>query len=194
MAAEFDKILNSNENIIWQGNPQIEPVIYGNVLISIPLTILFFYLGFYNLDGYVPVFGYGFLLLGFLTLFSPIYENFLYLNTFYAITNKRVIIQSGIIGTDFQIIDFDKINNMQVKVGIIDKLFGNNSGTISIDSGRVATTSKGGTYSVPHSLWFITDPYTVFEQLKKVSHDIKTDIEYPNKLRPETNPGYNTKY
>lgn len=127
-------------------------------------------------------------------LLSPIYTFFSSIFTFYAITDKRVIIQSGIIGTDFQVVDFDKINNMDVNVGISDKLFGNNSGTISIDSGRVESTSKGGTYTVLQTMELITDPYAVFEKLKKVSHDIKTDIEYPNKLRPETNPGYNTKY
>jgi hypothetical protein len=30
--------------------------------------------------------------------------------------------------------------------------------------------------------------------LKKVSFDVKTDINYPNKLRPNENPGYNVDY
>ena len=30
--------------------------------------------------------------------------------------------------------------------------------------------------------------------LQKITHDIKTDIYYPNDLRPAENKGYNTKY
>jgi hypothetical protein len=34
----------------------------------------------------------------------------------------------------------------------------------------------------------------VFKMVKQTSVDIKTDYNYPNALRPETNPGYKTKY
>jgi hypothetical protein len=40
----------------------------------------------------------------------------------------------------------------------------------------------------------IENPYAVFKQLKQVSMDIRTDIQYPNQYRPEDNPGYKTKY
>ena len=66
--------------------------------------------------------------------------------------------------------------------------------TISVFSGLITSTGQGGSVSVPHSLIFVEDAYGVYEKLKKVSHDIKSDIEYPNDLRPKTNSGYNTGY
>jgi hypothetical protein len=32
------------------------------------------------------------------------------------------------------------------------------------------------------------------KKMKSIAVDIKSDINYPNKLRPEDNPGYNSKY
>jgi len=63
-------------------------------------------------------------------------------------------------------------------------------GSIRFSTGEL--TSKGTALfktfvSVPY-------PYEVFKQIKTVSEDVKTDWNYPNKLRPEDNPGYETKY
>ena len=42
-------------------------------------------------------------------------------------------------------------------------------------------------------LWDIENPYIISNKLQKIVSDIKTDIQYPNALRPETNSGYKTK-
>jgi len=44
------------------------------------------------------------------------------------------------------------------------------------------------------ALLHVSDPYGVFKRIKQMSLDIQTDISYPNAMRPEENPGYNTKY
>jgi hypothetical protein len=44
------------------------------------------------------------------------------------------------------------------------------------------------------ALLHISDPYEVFKRVKHMSLDIQTDIAYPNALRPDENPGYNTEY
>ena len=45
--------------------------------------------------------------------------------------------------------------------------------------------------SVPQS---IEKPYDVYKLLKDYAFNVKTDINYPNKYRPRTNPGYGTEY
>ena len=40
----------------------------------------------------------------------------------------------------------------------------------------------------------IEKPHEIYPRLQKIVLDIQTDIEYPNALRPDENPGYNTKY
>jgi hypothetical protein len=66
-------------------------------------------------------------------------------------------------------------------------------GTIRFFSGRTLT-DEGNTTKLYDTWTAIEDPYQVFKLVKQTSLDIKTDINYPNALRPETNPGYQTKY
>ena len=54
---------------------------------------------------------------------------------YYAITNKRVIIQSGIIGRDFKSIDYDRIQNVSANVGLIGMIF--KVGNVNIFTGEM---------------------------------------------------------
>ena len=137
-----------------------------------------------------------FLLIGLWMLIGmPIYKLLLHKHLYYAITNKRVIIQKGVIGRDFEYIDFDQITNAEVSVGLWDKIIGKDSGSILISSAGSFTHGRhGNQISRPYTLSNIQNPYDVFKFVKNVSYAVKTDIEYPNKLRPTENPGYNTKY
>ena len=40
----------------------------------------------------------------------------------------------------------------------------------------------------------VENAYDIYSKIQKIVLDIQTDIEYPNALRPDENPGYNTKY
>lgn len=107
-------------------------------------------------------------------------------NSVYYITDRRIIIQSGFIGIDFSTIYFKDIKNVTLNVGTIDKLLG--VGDIHFD----LDDSSG--YVKCSAFLDIENPYQVYPQLQKIVLDMQTDMEYPNALRPEENPGYNTKY
>lgn len=192
---QIDKIINSNEKIIWEGTPNEKVSNNGNLIFFVFIFTIVFIVSLLYLFDTGDLFTAFLIILVSLIFFALLYWiSIVYnKNILYVITDKRVIIQTGLIGLDFSIIDFDKIQSMEVKVGLADKLFNENTGSIYIFSGMFVT-NKYGTHAVPHSLYLIDDPYTVFEKLKKVSHDVKTDIEYPNDLRPKSNPGYNTEY
>ncbi|MBU5678594.1 MAG: PH domain-containing protein [Candidatus Aenigmatarchaeota archaeon] len=137
------------------------------------------------------------------TIGSALYSALVYKNVFYGITNKRVTIQNGLKGIDFNIIDYDQITNASVNVDLIDKLFGSNSGSITIYTPSIVQISRGGIFSssrvpmsitTPYAIRHIDNPYEVFKFFKKVSHDVKKDIEFPNKYRTDRNPGYKTGY
>lgn len=134
-----------------------------------------------------------FVLISLFLVFSPVIQYFVWENVQYAVTSKRVILSSGLIGKDFKSIDHDQIKNISVNVGVIDKLFNKNTGSVRIFSGE-SRRGEHGTYSVSDTMYGIQDPYKVFKNIKEIAHDIKTDIEYPNELRPKNNPGYQTEY
>ena len=99
----------------------------------------------------------------------------------YVFTEKRVIIRSGLVGIDFKSIYYSDISGVNVKVGFLDRLL--KVGDIYIRANNQSAVLND-----------IQNPYFILSRLQKITLDIKTDIYYPNNLRPEENDGYNTKY
>jgi membrane protein YdbS with pleckstrin-like domain len=195
---ELDKILNKNEKVFWEGKPEFGPFMIGSIILAIigigcagPFFALFLFGGIVGLIAFAVTIGWLFVLIIFVV---PLYNFLVYRHVYYAITNKRIILQGGLIGRDFTTVDFDQITNAEVNVGISDKLFSGNTGSIRISTAGSFTQGKYGPVQTPYVLRNVTDPYKVFKFFKKVAHDVKTDIHYPNKYRPNTNPGYRTSY
>lgn len=103
-----------------------------------------------------------------------------YKNNEFCITNKRIICKSGLIA-DIKNVYFQDIVSVNVKVGLMDKML--KVGDIYVRSTNEAVV-----------LFDIENPYAIGNQLQQIVNDIKTDIHYPNALRPEDNRGYQTKY
>lgn len=162
---EFEKILEENEKILFETKPVFWPFFLnsaGAMIIGIPFLVLgiifiVYFGGSNKLVFLVPHFLFGLALI-FLT---PVYRWRAHKVTHYAITNKRVMLQQGIIGRDFQSINFGKIVNASVDVGLLDKLFGNSSGSI-----RFATAG----FSEDIYFLNVDNPYEVFKFFKKTSH------------------------
>lgn len=197
---EFDSINDNDEEILWTGKPKFIPYIFsglGTGLFFLAFGILWVLLNFNikpdTLDSMFP-FQY-FWLFGLIPLFLGLYA-FLnrvlsFSNTAYGYSNKRVMMRTGFIGTDFKTIDYDKITDIEVNVSIIERMY--SVGSIRFFSGRSLTDERNTTKL--YDVWSaIENPYEVFKMVKQTSIDIKTDFNYPNALRPDTNPGYNTKY
>ena len=196
---EIDKVLDENEKIFWEGKPKFWPFFLGGFAFAL-FGLFFLAMGGLFILGGIASGNYLFLLLphfwvGVAFVFGiPIYKALVYKYTYYAITNKRVILQKGLIGRDFEIVDFDQITNAEVNVGFLDKLFGRGSGSILISTAGTFTYTRSGPIQKPYTIRNIENPYRVFKFFKKVMHAVKTDIHYPNKYRPRTNPGYVTEY
>lgn len=196
---ELDKILDQNEKVFWEGKPKFWPFFLSGFAGAI-FGIIFLVLGGYFIAIGIANGNYLFILfphfwIGVGIVFgTPIYKALVYKHTYYAVTNKRVLLQKGLIGRDFEMVDFDQITNSEVNVGVLDKLFGNGSGSIIISTAGSFTYTRRGATQKPYTLSHIENPYEVFKFVKKVSHAVKTDIHYPNKYRPKTNPGYKTDY
>ncbi len=104
-----------------------------------------------------------------------------YKNIEYVFTEKRIILRSGLIGIDFKNIYYSDIEGVNLKVGIIDRIC--RVGDIYIQA--VSQSSV---------LFDVENPYALLSEIQRIVHDIKTDIAFPNDLRPEINRGFRTKY
>ncbi len=196
---QFLAVKDNDEKFIWVGEPMFIPFLCS----GIPFLIVGLIWGAFDYFGFIRHLGSAkggpgaaFTIPFFALHLFPFWGSILNMlrlllvhkNTFYAITNKRVMMRSGFWGIDFNAIDYDKISDIQVTVNPLENILG--VGTIRISAGKV--TSKGSVLT--DDFIAVQNPYEVFKTIKTVMVDVKTDWNYPNKLRPDENPGYNTEY
>ena len=183
------------EEILWEGKPDKKSFVLGRIVQMMPVALI--WLAF---DGFaiamicmhsseMPKFML-FVMAGFFAFhlmpvwfwIANIVTAFRKMkNTEYAFTDKRIIIKTGFFAK-FDTVFYSDIASLDLHVGPIDRMF--KVGDIII------RTNSGSTYMVED----IDNPYFILERLQKISIDIKTDMQFPNDLRPEENHGYNTKY
>jgi len=138
---ESSKYLEKDEKVIWSGKPVKAPFTLAGLSVS---AFGLIWLGFsifamwlmisppsgatVENSGLGILFVSVFVLIGFgLTLGPPIPTIVRYRKTKYMITNRRLITQTGVIGLDTRFIDLDKIQEVHVRVGLGDKVFGTGS-------------------------------------------------------------------
>ncbi|MCM1043682.1 MAG: PH domain-containing protein [Corallococcus sp.] len=193
----IEDVLNPNEEILWRDKPNKGSYIWAQVIRMMPIAIVWllidgFFIGFITkgmISGDIPTDILWFVILFFLLHLTPVWiwiagivKSVAELkNLEYAITDKRVIVRSGVVGIDFKFLNYVEIESVNVKVGIIDKIF--KVGDVYIN----ASTNSA-------VLFDIKNPYKIGKHLQKIVVDMKSDINYPNALRPQSNPGYKTKY
>ena len=159
---EIPQILEQREKIIYEEKPKYAPyiisAIFGTLIAIIVIGVLisvFFKSIFWAVVAGIIIF-----------ILGIIISNLSYTRTHYAITNKRAIIQSGIIGRDFKSIDYDRMQNVSVSVGILGVLF--KVGTVKIFTGEME--SVGGKHPGMQAKYdrfhYITSPYDVLKKLQ----------------------------
>ena len=120
----------------------------------------------------LSVFG-GLLLLGIITTWVGLSMS--YKKTFYAYTNKRILIRRGFIGVDYATLDFEMIGGLMVNVNFLDRLMkgSDNPGTITFGSAAspVLYTRNGRTAA--YAFRSIDHPYEVYRDLKHMVDEYK---------------------
>lgn len=105
-----------------------------------------------------------------LTFLITIYfVNLTYEKRVYAYSNKRILIQSGLIGIDYKSLDHEMIGATEVRVDFLDKLLNKDTGTIKFGS-KASPMEHGLTMFLFSD---IEDPYNVYREVKKYIDEVK---------------------
>lgn len=191
----IEDVIGSDEQILWSGKPKKRAFLINAFTKMLPIALiwLFFDGAFIGLMigtmDEIPAPVKIFMVVFFLFHLMPVWiwlsnvltANRQHENLEYAFTNKRIIIKSGIIGIDFKNIYYSEIDSVNLRVGLVDRIE---------KVGDIYIKSIGGA----NVLYDLENPYSLTEKLQKIVVDIKTDIQFPNNLRPAENDGYSTKY
>lgn len=191
----IEDVIGSDEQILWSGKPKKRAFLINAFTKMLPIALIwllfdgaFIGLMIGTMDK-IPAPVKIFMVVFFLFHLMPVWiwlsnvltANRQHENLEYAFTNKRIIIKSGIIGIDFKNIYYSEIDSVNLRVGLVDRIE---------KVGDIYIKSIGGA----NVLYDLENPYSLTEKLQKIVVDIKTDIQFPNNLRPAENDGYSTKY
>jgi len=196
--------LVEGESLIWSAKPKKNAFIINKILVMMPFALIWLAIDI----GFITAFlstgestdEIGFFLIPFFALhLMPVWiwlGNVLtagkkWKNTKYYVTDKRIIIETGLIGNNYQTIYYKDIRNVTLRVGLIDKMLG--VGDIYFELGLFANL-RNDSKTINQALLDVENAQEIYSRLQKIVLDIQTDIEFPNALRPDENPGYNTKY
>ena len=148
-------ILEPNEIILWRGKPETKTLCVFTIfliIVFLSISVLIFWQSnqlacliseLTTKDGAciksLNILGFVFAILTFIT---PFVMYVYYRITEYGVTNKRILIRTGLIGADIRSLYFEQIRSIFINTSILGKLLG--TGTILIDTGRLKKrTIKG---------------------------------------------------
>ena len=91
-----------------------------------------------------------------------------YRRAFYVVTNKRLIIRTGIIGVDYKSLDIKNVISVDVRVNFLDKPVHPNTGSIIFGNAAAPVyASPNHRYPAAYSFAHIDNPYEVYKKLKE---------------------------
>lgn len=194
-------MLAAGEAILWRGKPKRGAFIATKSLSMLPIAVVWLC---FDLTFILQMAGGGegmwFLIPFFALHLMPVWiwlgsaltAGKRWKNTNYYVTNRRIIIQGGFLAVNETSLFYKDLRNAQVRIGLLDKLL--HTGDIVFDNGMYYFGRNNRANTQYFVLEDLEDPHAVYNRIQKIILDIQTDIEYPNALRPETNPGYQTQY
>ena len=202
---DLASMISKDEKVLWFSKPDklcfvLESIF--NPLLPIAIVFLAFDLtivsAIYNTEEKLPVVFALFMLFIHLmpvwVYIGGVLMTFLkYKNTGYIVTTKGIYASGGFLTRTYNMKPFNEVSYVNIHRGIIDQLIGVGDVIATCNSGD-AYTINGRQIGGGISICDIADYQRVFKMVKELQEDVFSDTMYPNALRPENNPGYNTRY
>lgn len=189
------EILEPNEKIVWEGLVNRKVLFFHLALaliITLAISIFLFTLETIKYTSNGQPKEISAVLVGSIVLFLGISLSLLaFFTNFvrrYALTTKRVLLKSGLIGTDFKSLYYTQIRNIFVDVGVVGKMF--SVGTIKIDTGQIHTVSSGKNSRVETAydyLLHVDTPYEIYKYLQSILSS-RTESLYSGRADRDSHP------
>jgi len=181
IADKFSDELNPGERIIWSGQPQQGFILRPADIFMIPFSLLWggfaFFWEFMVVSEGAPLFamfwGIPFVLVGLYMIVGRFFfDRAQRSKTYYALTNERAIIISGVFNQNTKMLDLKKLPEINISTK------GNGKGTITFGASHpMAWMYAGnsfpnmGRYQIAPSFEMIEDARTVYQHIKRLQRE-----------------------
>ena len=189
MKSLFGPVLDDDEDLIKVYKPNRTKFFFLNIISTLLMFLLFLAISILAIlfpeDGskgnpiyiLIPV-GIFVLVLALYIAIIILYYN----NLYYACTNKRLIIRSGVFGVDYKSLDISMIGAVDVSVSLVDKILKKNTGSIRFGS---MASPINSTNTTPYKFGHIIDPYETCKYVKNIIDTNKNKKEEIKKEKPK---------
>jgi len=181
MGSLFGPVLDDDEDLIKVYKPNRTKFFFLNILTMTLLFLVFLTISICAIlfpeDGSKGNPIYILIPIGIFLVFIILYIVFIilyYNNLYYAYTDKRLIIRSGVFGVDYKTLDLDMIGAVDVSVSLIDKMLKKNTGSIRFGS---MASPINTTNATPYKFAHVIDPYETCKKIKAVIDNHKKSEE-----------------
>lgn len=194
----LESIVGNGERILWKGRPDRKCFLFEQLVNPLSLfTIIWIVLVFTVIDPVDTLFKDGFdmsQLTGLLVHLTPLWlcifyvvqATLSYIHEFYIVTDRAVYVSRGTLSVNYRTKPFAEISRVNIHRGIFDQM---------LKVGDVVFGNTNGVDSDYHLRFAdIPDFEDVFALVKRLQEDVYADVQYPNALRPDSNPGYQVRY
>lgn len=205
---DLRNLVKDNERVLWEGRPRksvtVLEAIFNPMLIFAVIWGGFdlVFMKSFAFSGGVPGAMAGFLLIFFLVHMMPVWVYLIgvltvflrWRNVRFLITTHGLYVSGGLLSFNYEMKPWTDIGHINIRQGVFDRMFG---------VGDVLFVCAHHSYQSSHShdgghqqmkIYNIPDFQEVFKLVNKLQTDVYSDTMYPNAMRPDENPGYNTRY
>lgn len=174
MEDKFSLILDDDEKIVEILRPNKTKLIFSTVFGCVMLALLFcvplllaFVFDEPETNGalwIIPV-----AIFAVVVILSIVFSILYYNKTYYACTNKRLVVRTGIIGVDYKSLDMKTIGAIDVYVSLFDKILHKNTGSLRFGSMSSPINGQNSVFNFSH----ITNPYENYKKIKEYIENIE---------------------
>ena len=205
-------LTKENERIVWEGRPHkivtileaisnpmlIVALVWTGVDLSIMGTTVF---ALKSAGGVSSTMG-DFTLLFMLVHMMPVWIYLIgvltvslrWRNVRFLVTTHGLYVSGGLFSFNYEMKPWTDIGHINIHQGVFDRMFG--VGDIIFVCAHNSYQTSGSHDSGHHhmKIYNIPDFQQVFKMVNNLQTDVYSDTMYPNAMRPDNNPGYNTRY
>lgn len=200
------ELVKPNEQVLWEGRPHklttvlegiFNPMLFFAIIwAAIDMTVLAgvlmtddkgpiaFIIPFMMIH-MMPVWIY---LIGVLTVF------FKWKNTHYMVTTHGLYVSGGVFAFNYEMKPWTDIGHINIHQGVFDRMFGVGDVVFVCHHSNSHSNSHSHGSGSGMSIRNIPNFREVFRIVNNLQTDVYADTMYPNAMRPDSNPGYNTQY
>lgn len=177
----FSHVLDEDEKIIKVFKPNKAKLFLSSIVLNFMWSFWFLALGVFSIlfpdEGetinkiyvLIPI-GIYVVLFACIMLFTALH----YKNVYYAYSNKRVIVRSGIFGVDYKSLDMSMIGATDVYVSLLDKIIKKNTGSLTF--GSAASPVGGSNNTSGYRFNHIKAPYETCKEIKSYIDSYKKSL------------------